>query len=192
MEGLACWGRGRLPHLDQRPRQWPGVGVLRSIRTERRGQGPHLHRRGPAWLAVRPRHGDHDTAQHRLRPHGGMGEPQRGFHASILHAPDDRTIPHVLYPLQHLIDIPFPVHEMNQARWRSRSCGPGRFPHDLPGLVDAVEPFPAFLGLRAWGVARRPCPGLEPQDAEHRPLIGQCQGTMEQYTLGQTTRPNRP
>lgn len=42
-------------------------------------------------------------AQHRLRPHGGMRQPQQRVHPAVLHAPDDRTIPYVLHPLEHLI-----------------------------------------------------------------------------------------
>ena len=81
---------------------------------------------------------------------------------------------------------------MYQARRRAGPGGPGRFPYDLTSLVDAVKPFAAFLGLRARRVSRRPRPGLEPQDAEHCALLGQGQGAMEQYTLGQVPRADRP
>ena len=102
-----------------------------------------------------------------------MAEAQWVVHPPILHAPDDGTIPDLLHPLQDLIDVAFPVHEMNQAWRRGSSCGPGRFPHHLAGLVDAVEPCAAFLGRRARKGARRPHPGLKPQDTEHRALLGQ-------------------
>jgi len=141
---------------------------------------------------VRPRSGERDAAQHRLGPHRGVGQPQPVFYASILHAPDNRAVPHLLHPLQDFIDIPFPVHEMHQPRRGGSPCSPGRFPHDLTSLVDAVKPFAAFLGRRARRVSRRPRPGLEPQDAEHCPRLGQGQGAMEQYPLGQVPSTDRP
>ena len=121
---------------------------------------------------MRPRHGDGHAAQHRLGPHRGMGQPQRCFHLPIVHAPDERTISHLLHPLQDLIDVAFPVHEMKQAWRRGGPCCPGRFPHHLTGLVDALEPCATFLSLWAHGVSCRPRPDLEPQDAKHRALLG--------------------
>src|SRR6266511_4344640 len=92
--------------------------------------------------------------------------------APVGHAPDDRTLSHLLHPLQDLIDVAFPVHAMKQAWRRGGPCGPGRFPHHLTGLGDALEPFATFLRLRAHGVSCRPRPDLEPQDAKHRALLG--------------------
>src|SRR5207244_11650858 len=56
-----------------------------------------------------------------LFPYTPLFRSQRGFHPPIVHAPDDRAIPHFLHPLQHLIVITFPVHEMQEPRRRG-SC----------------------------------------------------------------------
>src|SRR5881396_852389 len=98
-----------------------------------------------------------------------MAQAQRCVHSPIVHAPDDGTIPYLLHPLQDFIDVAFPVHEMHQAWRRGAPCGPGRFPHRLAGLVDAVEPFAAFLRRGAREVTRRPRPGLEPRTPSTAP-----------------------
>lgn len=131
-------------------------------------------------------------APHRLRPPGGMSQPQRSSHPTVVHAPEDRAILHVLHLLEHLLRIPCPVHGVHQAWGRSRSCGPGRFPHDLPGVGDAVEPLPTGRGLRAGRVAPWPRPRLAPQDAAHGPMLRAGQRTREQNPVGEAAKINRP
>ncbi len=72
---------------------------------------------------MRPRDGERDAAQDRLGPHRSVSQPQRVFYASIWHAPDDRTVPHLLHPLQDFLDVTCSVHTMDQAQRPSEPGG---------------------------------------------------------------------
>lgn len=135
-------------------------------------------------IVTRPRTGWTRTAT--------WAQPVRVFHAPIVHTPDDRALPDLLHRWQDFLDVTFPVQEMDQPRWRGDPGGPGRFPHGRTGLGDVLKPLAAFLGLRARRVSRRPCPRLAPQDAEPCALLGQGQGAMAQYLVGQAPRADRP
>jgi hypothetical protein len=97
---------------------------------------------------------------------------QRIVAPPVLGTADDRAVPGVFNRHQHFIGVPFPIHHMNPARYRSI---PGGFREDLLRLLHPIEPFCALFLSLPQGVrpARRPRPTLLIQHADHLTRFGE-------------------
>jgi len=190
VQRLACRRCIRLPHLHQRPVSGQAWGYFFAIWPQASWSTPDRHRRCRAASSVATAARRAVTCPVPAGPAPRRGQqPQRFVHPPILHAPDDRASPPPP-PLQGTHRRHLPVHENAAARAVRRPCCPGRFPHDLTGLVDAWSHL-RFLGLGPGVSPAGRAQIWSPGTPAPRPARSS-QGDMEAASLGQVPRPNRP